>query len=126
MNIDSCPCGSGFTFSNCCQPYLISESIPSTAEKLMRSRFVAFATKNFDYIINTTHPDSLKNFDQVANRNWMNSVEFSRLEVVEHHETLDKAQVEFKAWFKYSNQEHCHHEKSEFKKLNNKWYYCIK
>ncbi|MGB3300312.1 MAG: YchJ family metal-binding protein [Phormidesmis sp.] len=40
-------------FSQCCGRYLSGESLPPTAEALMRSRYTAFSTRNVDYIMAT-------------------------------------------------------------------------
>lgn len=51
----TCPCGSRKVFSQCCQPFHEGKALPPTAEALMRSRYSAYATKNVDYIVDTTH-----------------------------------------------------------------------
>ncbi|MBK5938172.1 hypothetical protein CCR96_02550 [Halochromatium roseum] len=37
-----CPCGSGHTLADCCEPFLAGTTMPATAEALMRSRYTAF------------------------------------------------------------------------------------
>lgn len=49
----SCFCGSKYGFSSCCQPYINKELPVQTAEKLMRSRFSAYAIGNAQYIYDT-------------------------------------------------------------------------
>jgi SEC-C motif-containing protein len=49
-----CPCASKLTFDRCCEPYLDGKKIPDTAEKLMRSRFSAYALGRADYLAATT------------------------------------------------------------------------
>lgn len=51
----TCPCGSRKLFSQCCQPFHEGKALPPTAEALMRSRYSAYATKNVQYIVDTTH-----------------------------------------------------------------------
>jgi SEC-C motif-containing protein len=48
-----CPCGSTLLFSACCQRLITHKQRPSTAEKLMRSRFSAYAVKEGKYIYET-------------------------------------------------------------------------
>lgn len=50
-----CPCGSGVEFAGCCSPLLQGE--PSTsAERLMRSRYTAFALGDAAHLERTWHP----------------------------------------------------------------------
>lgn len=53
----ACPCHSGQTYGDCCQPFHKGEREPPTPEALMRSRFSAFATAHVDYLVKTLHPD---------------------------------------------------------------------
>ncbi|GAA4353800.1 YchJ family protein [Microbacterium rhizosphaerae] len=52
---DACPCGSGEAFDACCGPLLAGQPAP-TAERLMRSRYTAFATGDVDHLARTWHP----------------------------------------------------------------------
>jgi SEC-C motif-containing protein len=52
---DPCPCGSGGAFESCCAPLLAGEPAP-TAERLMRSRYTAFATGDAAHLARTWHP----------------------------------------------------------------------
>lgn len=56
-----CPCSSGKSFTQCCQPFLNKESIPESAEQLMRSRYSAFVTENEGYLLNTWHHENKPN-----------------------------------------------------------------
>jgi SEC-C motif-containing protein len=71
-----CPCHSGKKYKQCCQPYH-KGILPSNAQKLMRSRYSAFAMELSEYIIHTTHP---ANTDYTENREeWQESItEFCR------------------------------------------------
>lgn len=62
MNLkNKCFCGANKSFSSCCQPFIvhtanndnIAQPFPQTPEKLMRSRFSAYATGNSQYIYDT-------------------------------------------------------------------------
>lgn len=49
-----CPCGRGVSYGECCGP--LHEGAPApTAERLMRSRYSAFATGNDDYLRRSWH-----------------------------------------------------------------------
>lgn len=66
-----CPCHSGEKYKKCCQPYHRG-SLPSNAEKLMRSRYSAFALGLADYIMATTHPNNSDFTDDIEQ--WKQSV----------------------------------------------------
>ena len=52
-----CPCGSGRELAACCGPCLDGSEQADTAERLVRSRYTAYALGNFPYVVETTHPD---------------------------------------------------------------------
>lgn len=54
---ESCPCGSGLAFADCCEPLLENRAEAAHAEQLMRSRFSAFAKGKVGYLWHTLHPD---------------------------------------------------------------------
>ncbi|MBG6213658.1 SEC-C motif-containing protein [Cryobacterium sp. CAN_C3] len=51
-----CPCLSGDTYSVCCGRFHSGATVPLTAERLMRSRYSAYACGNAQYLLNTWHP----------------------------------------------------------------------
>ncbi|MCE7480830.1 MULTISPECIES: YchJ family protein [Microbacterium] len=53
-----CPCLSGDTFETCCAPLLAAEATAPTAERLMRSRFTAFAVGDAPYLLRSWHPST--------------------------------------------------------------------
>lgn len=54
---DPCPCGPGEPYGRCCGPLHAGEAAP-TAERLMRSRYSAFALGIADYLLATWHPST--------------------------------------------------------------------
>ncbi|MBS1905118.1 MAG: YchJ family protein [Actinobacteria bacterium] len=52
-----CPCGSGDVFDACCGPILAGRPAP-TAERLMRSRYTAFAIGAAAYLLRSWHPST--------------------------------------------------------------------
>lgn len=52
-----CPCLSGETYDACCGPLHRGEPAP-TAERLMRSRFSAFALGDAGYLLRSWHPST--------------------------------------------------------------------
>lgn len=51
---EKCPCQSSEKYQDCCYPIHIGHN-PMTAEKLMRSRFSAFALENHEYLMTSWH-----------------------------------------------------------------------
>lgn len=55
-----CPCGSGETYASCCRGLHRGRGsgrvTAPTAERLMRSRFSAFAVGDVSYLLSTWHP----------------------------------------------------------------------
>ena len=47
----NCYCGNSIPFQDCCEPYIKGITNAPTAEKLMRSRYSAFATGAADYLV---------------------------------------------------------------------------
>lgn len=48
-----CYCCSSKPFNECCEPFIKGDKHPSSAEQLMRSRFSAYATAHYQYILET-------------------------------------------------------------------------
>ena len=48
-----CYCCSSKSFDECCGPFIKGDKHPSSAEQLMRSRFSAYATAHYQYILET-------------------------------------------------------------------------
>lgn len=53
-----CPCTSGDTYDACCGPILSGAITAPTAERLMRSRYTAFATRDAAYLLRSWHPST--------------------------------------------------------------------
>ncbi len=49
----TCFCGTDLPFEVCCQPLINQNKLPQTPEQLMRSRFSAYATEQYQYIFDT-------------------------------------------------------------------------
>ena len=128
-------------YQDCCQPYhdgLLNNEAdkddgakPDSAERLMRSRYSAFVLVKPEYIVKTTLPAQQKLLDIQAIENWAKETDWAGLEIITHTPKLGKrhAQVEFKAYFKTSNELQAHHELSAFVKVTDKanndarWYF---
>ena len=117
----NCPCYSGIAYAACCEPYHTKEKNAPTAEALMRSRYAAYALPNGDYLYETTYPSKRHLHDVDEMQAWGESNTWLGLEIVRK---VGLSVVEFKARFLDADgQEQLHHEISEFKKRQNRWYY---
>lgn len=124
MKTDSlCPCLSGKTYPDCCQPFHTGERQPETAELLMRSRYCAFNKGLLSYLIATLHPGKRQADDKQALQETIAATTWLGLKVVNHQQTDDDhAEVEFIAFYQ-DNPIGQLHENSRFIRTENRWYY---
>jgi SEC-C motif-containing protein len=121
-----CPCTSGRTFADCCEPFLTGKARPATAEALMRSRYSAYATQRIDYIADTDHPSRRAEFDRKAATEWSTRSEWLGLEVGAIEAggpDDDDGVVEFTARFRLDGKEHRHRERATFARVDRHWTY---
>lgn len=113
----SCPCGSGQTYGECCQPYHQGEPAP-TPEKLMRSRFSAFVMNLPDYVKATWHsstrPQTLDLTDSPA---------WASLQVLSSSESGNEGGVHFRAIYRAGKGWGYLEESSTFLREDGRWYY---
>ncbi len=124
--MSTCHCGSGRPFAECCQPILLDERLPATAEELMRARYTAYVTDRIDFLGASLHPEQRPEYDEVATRRWARQSEWLRLEVVSSEAggpADERGSVEFVASYREKGAVHHHHEVSEFRKLDGRWYF---
>lgn len=118
-----CPCGSGRTFGECCQPVLAQKRVPATAEELMRSRFTAHVVGDFRHLHRTDLETAGKAY--VEEETEGQELPWTRL-VVHSHDLgpkPDMAFVDFSAYYRAGEGEQALHEKSEFVRQNGTWFY---
>lgn len=115
-----CPCGSNLFFSDCCEKIHSDQALAQTAEALMRSRYSAFVVANIQYLYNSFHPSSRRYQSKRAISQWATENKWEHLEIIKS--TTET--VEFKAYYLDTDGiKRTHHEKSNFKKLHQIWYY---
>lgn len=118
----SCLCGSGLGYSRCCGRYHGGESLPATAEALMRSRFTAYAKRDVDYLLaswDASHRPASINFSK-------ESAEWQSLAIVSTKKGRpqdNKGIVEFKAYYTQDGEACFLHEVSRFIKTGPRWLY---
>ncbi len=110
-----CPCHSGKSYADCCEPYHNGKAAP-TPLALMRSRYSAYALDNIDYILQTgpQGEGSRKGIERFCLE-----TSFNGLEILE---TTDDS-VTFKAILEQNGHDTSFIEKSLFKKINERWTY---
>ena len=118
--MSGCYCGNSISFQDCCESYINGFANAPTAEKLMRSRYSAFATGAADYLVNTTHISKRRLHNKKDILAWSQANKRLKLEVLASTETT----VTFKAYFLDENlKAQVHYEHSTFKLENGKWFY---
>lgn len=122
----SCPCGSEREYNNCCQPYIERLQTPEQPEALMRSRYTAYSQANISYIKDTMCGKAASHFNESESKVWAESVIWCGLKVLaaDHvNETDDCGFVEFIASFKEGGKLTKIHERSEFARIEGRWFY---
>ena len=127
MGQQSCYCGSGKKFNECCEPILSGSVKAKTAEQLMRSRYTAYVLAKIDFLKQTLAPESRSDFDETSTRQWSKQAEWLGLEILSVQnglETDKKGTVEFMAKYKYQDEVLEHHEVSQFRKTDSgDWFF---
>ena len=119
---ETCPCGSGASFGDCCEPIIKGTRESETAEELMRARYSAFVTPAIDFIVASTHSRTRKDIDLTFIREWSETSTWHGLEILETKEVNEnKAFVSFEARFAQQGEDHRHREKSLFERENEQW-----
>lgn len=123
MVLAQCVCGSGSSFKTCCEPYLLNKAFASSPEKLMRSRYTAFALGGHgEYLINTWSVASCGGLS--ASHLSLKSMDWRGLQIVMQSHDANKGVVEFKALFlNEHNIIDVHHERSRFERVDGRWFY---
>ena len=124
-----CPCGSDFPFTDCCGPLIRGTGFPDTAEDLMRSRYTAFAQKNWEYLVITSHPEEKKEMAKLGPDLVEDGVVWKKLEIVDTRaggQNDSEGQVNFVAHFVKDGSDQTLRESSRFYKVNGRWVYSRK
>ncbi|MDF0377226.1 MULTISPECIES: YchJ family metal-binding protein [unclassified Methylophilus] len=118
----ACPCYSGNAYAACCQP--LHQGLPAPdAERLMRSRYSAYALRLPDYILQTWHTETRPNSLTQAD---LQGIKWLKLEVLAHHQQdATHAEVTFVATYQSGQQKKTTMtEHSRFEYLDGRWLYC--
>ena len=124
--MSQCPCGSGQSYSKCCEPFLKGTQKPATAEALLRSRYTAFTRVDMDYVKRTHHPKTRSELDIEGTERWARESEWKGLEILNIEQGgADDEQgiIEFKAHYWLDGESCTLHELSYFERKKDGWYY---
>ena len=113
----ACPCGSGGRFDGCCGP-LLAGNPAATPERLMRSRYTAFARGDSAHLLRTRHPRT-----RPAEVAIEPTLRWQRLEVLDSSVDGDDGIVEFRAHWSQDGEHGVLHERSTFVRRGGRWVY---
>jgi SEC-C motif-containing protein len=121
----ACPCHSGKTYQQCCEPYVTGQQPAPTPEALMRSRYTAYTQGNVDYLEHTTQGKAAQGFNREAVRIFATESDWGGLDIVRSYMVSDsKGMVEFVAHYNDKHGHHHHlHEMSDFQLIDGRWFY---
>lgn len=117
-----CYCCSNVLFSDCCKP-IIENTNAANPEQLMRSRFSAYATKNYAYVLATYAPAQRQQLSIKTLSHSADNIRWRKLDVLASAATEKVGSVEFIANYTIGDEYFAMHELSSFIKQNNKWFY---
>lgn len=89
----------------------------------MRSRFCAYATANYRYILETYAPEKQKTLSIDALRQSDSDSQWLKLIVHNQQTEVNTATVEFSAYYRVEHAFYVLHELSNFNLIDSKWYY---
>lgn len=115
MPAETCPCGSGKDYRDCCADLIEDNAFAQTPEQLMRSRFSAYVLQQTDYLYQTWHPETRPALSELADV----SVQWQQLKVIAAGEDT----VEFLAIGNTEGQPIILHELSRFSHADGQWFY---
>jgi SEC-C motif-containing protein len=108
------------------RPFIDGKAQPATAAELMASRYVAYATGAIDYLISTHAPETRDDVDRGATEQWSKQSDWQGLEIVRTEQggpDDSTGEVEFIARYRRGGNEHVHHERSQFKRIDGRWFF---
>jgi len=117
----NCACLSGLPYDECCGPAHSGVTPSPTAERLMRSRYCAFAMGLTSYLLESWHPST-----RPADLELDDTLRWYRLDILDRTRggMLDTTgTVEFIAYYRNGTERGTQHENSAFLKEKGRWLY---
>ena len=124
--MNNCPCGSNRPYVACCEPVITGARPAATAEELMRARYAAHVGVQIDFIFASTHPDHRQDLDRQTTQTWAEKTTWLGLEILDTVQGgADDAsgEVEFIARFREKEEIWTHHERAQFQREGERWYF---
>ncbi|MCV6548616.1 MAG: YchJ family metal-binding protein [Cohaesibacter sp.] len=103
-----------------------SQTVPQTAEQLMRSRYSAYVLHEIDYLRQTLWPAYQPNFDAFGTAQWAYNNHWTGLKILacdKGGKEDRKGSVLFEASYLATGILQTHRELSLFRKKSGRWYY---
>ncbi len=124
-----CPCGLDSTYTDCCGRLIRGSARAETAEDLMRSRNIAFALQEWDYLVDTLCAAERSKKSASDFEKGTGDLTWDKLEVggtKKGGRDDDEGQVEFSAHYSESGDKFAVHETGHFLKEDGRWVYSEK
>lgn len=117
----ACPCYSGNTYTECCQPLHAGQTAPD-AERLMRARYSAYALRLPGFIIASWHPDTRPDSLTLED---LSGIKWLKLQVILYKQSDEMhAEVKFVASYQVGKQKKTNlTEHSLFVRESGNWLY---
>lgn len=125
QTVETCPCGSGIDFLECCSPLLKREKKAETAQQLMRSRYSAFYKKDARYLMDTLYHSKRSEQESAVLQKAVSATQWLKLNILSTEGGLESDQegvVEFSAYYK-TDKVSVLREISRFIKEEDTWFY---
>ncbi|WP_426370394.1 YchJ family protein [Pseudocolwellia sp. HL-MZ7] len=120
-----CPCGTNIEYNKCCETIILNNIEAKSPEKLMRSRYSAYALQNSEYIFNTYSKASQKKQSLQEIDTWAKETQWVNLDVIDasEYKVTSEPTVTFEAIYKNNGSFYKMREKSSFIKEDKTWKY---
>lgn len=123
---NQCPCGTGLSYPDCCEPIISGKKVAETAQQLMRSRYTAFTLAKIDYLMRSHSVKTRPAKERKSIEKWAKSVKWLGLNILKTEAggpADETGYVEFKAFYLENGIPEQIHEKSLFIRENHQWRY---
>lgn len=122
----ACYCGSGVSYTECCEPIITGGKAAPTAESLMRARYSAHVVNKFDFLETSVHSTTREAVDREKMRQWSEAVTWEGMEVHSAEgggEKDDEGTVSFTAKYSVNGVEQELREDATFVREDGEWRY---
>lgn len=119
-----CPCGSGVTYTSCCEPVVAGRAKAATAEATMRARYTAFATGAVDFLIDSHHTSTRGKLKRKDLEDWSKNSVWQGLEILASQDggsEQNQGTVTFRARYTKLGKETVHEEHAKFEREDGAW-----